>query len=195
MTDSDVVTPAWEAGCGGPTVRVTERDGPTISRRAATVNPRGSFASHYPTGNDPMPEPRNPPRPREEINPSTPPVGRGADETVGCTPATGTPAAPGFGRPVEPGEVGTLGPYRVVKQLGSGGMGAVYAAFDTRISRRLALKVMLPEFVTHPAAKERFLREARAAAQISHDNVVTVYEADESGGVPYIAMQFLQGCP
>ena len=74
-------------------------------------------------------------------------------------------------------------------------MGAVYLALDTRLDRKLALKVMLPQFAADPAAKERFLREARAAAGISHDNVVTVFEADERDGVPYIAMQLLQGYP
>jgi serine/threonine protein kinase len=74
-------------------------------------------------------------------------------------------------------------------------MGAVYAALDTRLDRKLALKVMLPQFAANHAARERFLREARAAAKISHDNVVTIYEADERDGVPYIAMQFLQGYP
>ena len=72
-------------------------------------------------------------------------------------------------------------------------MGAAYAALDTRLDRQLALKVMLPEFAADRDAKERFLREARAAAKITHDNVVTVYQADERQGVPYIAMQFLQG--
>ncbi|HEY1192385.1 MAG TPA: protein kinase [Gemmata sp.] len=100
-----------------------------------------------------------------------------------------------FGPAAERGEIGTLGPYRIAKQLGRGGMGAVYSATDTRLGRRLALKVMLPECAADADAKERFLREARAAAQISHDNVVTVFEADERDGVPYIAMQFLQGYP
>ena len=102
-------------------------------------------------------------------------------------------AAPRFGPPAAAGEVGTLGPYRVLKELGRGGMGAVYLALDTRLNRKLALKVMLPEFAANRSAKERFLREARAVAQISHDNVVTMYEADERYGVPYIAMQLLQG--
>jgi predicted Ser/Thr protein kinase len=106
---------------------------------------------------------------------------------------TGGGAVPGFGPPAGPGEVGTLGPYRVLKELGRGGMGAVYLALDTRLNRRLALKVMLPAFATHPPARERFLREARAAATVEHDNVVTVFEADERDGVPYIAMQYLQG--
>jgi len=87
---------------------------------------------------------------------------------------------PNFGPPTTPGDVGTLGPYRIVKRLGAGGMGAVYLAVDTRLNRTLALKVMLPEFAANPAAKSRFLREARAAAQITHDNVVTVYEADDA---------------
>jgi serine/threonine protein kinase len=100
-----------------------------------------------------------------------------------------------FGPPAAAGEVGVLGPYRLLKALGKGGMGAVYLAVDTRLDRKLALKVMLQEFVTDSDAKERFLREARAAAKITHDNVVTVYEADERDGVPYIAMQLLQGYP
>jgi eukaryotic-like serine/threonine-protein kinase len=74
-------------------------------------------------------------------------------------------------------------------------MGAVYAALDTRLERRLAMKVMLPKFAADTAARERFLREARAAARIKHDNVVTVYEADERQGVPYIAMEYLEGYP
>lgn len=110
------------------------------------------------------------------------------------TAASVTESATAFGPPATAGEIGTLGPYRVIKLLGRGGMGAVYAAIDTRLDRRLALKVMHPEFAADPAARERFLREARAAAQVNHDNVVTVYEADERDGVPYIAMQPLEGC-
>jgi len=116
------------------------------------------------------------------------------DETAGSPPPGGRPA-PKFGPPAADGEVGTLGPYRVLKQLGAGGMGAVYLAHDARLDRKLALKVMLPEFAADTAAKERFLREACAAAKISHDNVVIVHEADERDGVPYIAMQLLQGYP
>ena len=99
----------------------------------------------------------------------------------------------GFGPPDVPGEVGRLGPYRVVRVLGRGSMGAVYAALDTRLDRKLALKVMLPSAAADPSAKARFLREARAAARVTHDNVVTVYEADERDGVTYIAMQYLEG--
>jgi serine/threonine protein kinase len=137
-----------------------------------------------------MPDPtRPPPTVASRQNPLASAAG-GADET---TPQR--PGRPTFGPPGVPGEVGTLGPYRVIKELGKGGMGAVYAALDTRLDRRLALKVMLPEYAADAGARERFLREARAAARIKHDNVVVVYEADERDGVPYIAMEFLEGCP
>ncbi|MDY3556311.1 protein kinase [Gemmata sp. JC717] len=117
-----------------------------------------------------------------------------ADQTVLSGPKDGGHWY-GFGPPTEKGDLGSLGPYRVLKQLGKGGMGAVYAAVDSRLDRKLALKVMLAEAAKDADAKERFLREARAAAQVQHDNVVTVYEADERNGIPYIAMQLLQGYP
>ena len=116
------------------------------------------------------------------------------DETAPAS-APGGASVSWFGPPAVAGEVGVLGPYRVLKELGRGGMGAVYLALDPRLDRKLALKVMLPEFAADAGAKERFLREARAAAKITHDNVVIVHEADERDGVPYIAMQFLQGYP
>jgi serine/threonine protein kinase len=127
---------------------------------------------------------------RQQVEaPSSP---RGQDETI-LSHSGGDSTAGPFGPPHEPGEVGSLGPYRLIRELGRGGMGAVYEAVDTRLDRRLALKVMLPQFAADAAAKERFLREARAAARIKHDNVVTVYEADEHSGTPYIAMEFLEG--
>jgi serine/threonine protein kinase len=140
-----------------------------------------------------MPDPLEPNRTVPATQDSNASAASSADETE--SPAHAGSAKPKFGAPAVPGEVGTLGPYRVVKQLGAGGMGAVYLAVDTRLDRKLALKVMLPEFAADRDAKERFLREARAAAKISHDNVVIVHEADERQGVPYIAMQFLQGTP
>ncbi len=102
---------------------------------------------------------------------------------------------PWFGPPAADGEVGTLGPYRILREVGRGGMGAVYEATDTRLGRTVALKVMLPQFAGWQTARERFVREGRATAGVSHDNVVTVYEADERDGVAYIAMQFLRGEP
>ncbi|MBY0231043.1 MAG: protein kinase [Gemmataceae bacterium] len=91
------------------------------------------------------------------------------------------------------GEMGRLGPYRVLKVLGAGGMGVVYQAEDPRLARTVALKAMLPEIAARPEAKERFLREARAIARLEHDHVVAIYAVDEDRGVPFIAMPFLKG--
>jgi hypothetical protein len=118
-----------------------------------------------------------------------------APPTADGPPAPPAPGYHPFDPPATAGEVGTLGPYRVVRLLGRGGMGEVYLAIDARLNRRLALKVMLPQFAADPAARGRFLREARAAATVTHDHVVTVYEAGELRGAPYIAMQLLRGCP
>ncbi len=102
---------------------------------------------------------------------------------------------PRFAPPTAAGELGRLGKYRILKELGRGGMGAVYLAFDERLERQVALKVMLPKAAANPTAKDRFLREARSAARISSDYVVNIHEADEIDGTPYIALQFLQGYP
>lgn len=98
-----------------------------------------------------------------------------------------------FGAPTHVGDVGRLGHYRIVKPLGHGGMGAVYLAFDDRLQRQVAFKVMLAKAAENTTARERFLREARAAARIRSDYVVNIYEADVAEGVPFIAMEFLQG--
>lgn len=129
----------------------------------------------------------NPPRPLEE---RTVPNGPAPLLVSQFTPRTIT-----FRPSEHPGELGRLDRYRVLRQLGKGGMGAVFLGFDERLRRKVALKVMLPDAAADPQSKERFLREARAAAQIAHDNVIAVYEADEADGLPYIAMQYLQGYP
>ena len=134
-----------------------------------------------------------PTEPHPETNVTYTASGAGDHDQFTLPEATAPP--PVIGLPAAAGEVGTLGPFRLVKELGKGGMGAVFAALDTRLDRRLALKVMLPKFAADAVAKGRFLREARAAARVKHDNVVTIYEADERSGIPYIAMEFLEGCP
>lgn len=92
-------------------------------------------------------------------------------------------------------EIGRLGPYRVFKVLGIGGMGIVFEAEDVDLRRRVALKVMLPNSAAKENARQRFLREARAAAAIKHDHIVTIYQVGQDRGVPYLAMEFLQGEP
>ena len=105
-------------------------------------------------------------------------------------PATEMPA---FGPPKKPGELGTLGKYRILKELGRGGMGGIFLGYDERLKRRTAIKVMLPKYVENPHAKERFNREALAAAQIKHENIVVIYDCDEWNNIPYIAMEYLVG--
>jgi hypothetical protein len=90
-------------------------------------------------------------------------------------------------------ELGRLGPYRVLEVLGQGGMGVVFRAEDLKLHRTVALKVMLPDVARRATARERFLREARAAASIEHDHIVTIYQVDEDRGVPFLAMQLLKG--
>ncbi|WP_020472736.1 serine/threonine-protein kinase [Zavarzinella formosa] len=100
-----------------------------------------------------------------------------------------------LGPPKHPDELGTLGRYRVLKQLGAGGMGAVFLGFDEALERKVALKVMLPHHAARPTAKERFKREAKAAAKVKSDHVINLYEVDEAGGVAFISMEYLQGQP
>jgi len=92
-----------------------------------------------------------------------------------------------------PGEIGRLGDYRIMSVVGSGGMGVVFRAEDTKLGRVVALKAMLPSGAASRRAKQRFLREARAIASIEHDNIVTVYHVGEDQGVPYLVMPLLKG--
>jgi len=86
-----------------------------------------------------------------------------------------------------------LGKYEIKGELGSGGMGVVYWGEDRRLSRPVALKTMSPEVARDPELLKRFYREAQAAAQLRHPNIVTIYDIDEAEGLPFIAMEFLEG--
>ncbi len=94
-----------------------------------------------------------------------------------------------------PDEIGRLGGYRILQELGRGGMGVVYKAEDPRLKRLVAIKVMLPRSAADDSARRRFLREAQAMAAVHHDHVVAIYQVDEDNGVPFLAMEFLQGMP
>ncbi len=97
-------------------------------------------------------------------------------------------------RPAEEAdEIGRIGNYRILKVLGAGGMGGVFLAEDLQLHRRVALKLMRPRVASTPGAAERFLREARAAAALRHDHVITIYQVGEEAGVPFLAMEYLEG--
>lgn len=85
------------------------------------------------------------------------------------------------------------GRYRILEELGRGGMGIVYKANDTVLDREVAYKVLPDAFKENPQALRNFLREAKAAAQLNHPNIVTVYDAGEQDGRYYIAMEFVDG--
>lgn len=86
-----------------------------------------------------------------------------------------------------------VGPYQIVRLLGQGGMGVVYAAQDSTLNRKIALKLMKPEMIAMPTARARFIREARSAAAVTHDNLLPILHVGEYQGCPYIAMPLLSG--
>ena len=99
----------------------------------------------------------------------------------------------GLAPPRVAGEIGRLGGYRVLTLLGAGGMGMVYQAEDLQLQRLIALKVMKPEVSKNPTARERFLREARAADRIKSDHVATIHHVGEDRQIVFLAMEFLEG--
>ncbi|MDB5312820.1 MAG: pknH 2 [Gemmataceae bacterium] len=86
-----------------------------------------------------------------------------------------------------------LGKYELIKELGRGGMGVVYAAVHTNLNKRVAVKVILPEYADHPRVVARFRREARAVGELDHPNIVAATDADEADGCPFLVMELVDG--
>jgi Tol biopolymer transport system component len=87
----------------------------------------------------------------------------------------------------------TLNHYKVIEKLGSGGMGEVYLAEDTRLNRRVALKILPSAMAADPELRGRFEREAQAVAALNHPNIVTIHSVEEAEGLHYITMELIQG--
>ncbi len=90
-------------------------------------------------------------------------------------------------------ERAAIGPYRIVDRLGAGGMGEVFLAFDTRLGRKVALKSLTDPSLDTPRTRERLLREARAAAHVTHPNIAAIYDVLDTGEHPCIVMEYAQG--
>ncbi len=124
------------------------------------------------------------------------------DDTLYCgkcaahlDPAEGVSVTKTFVTPADRLQEGTTlaGRYRIVAELGRGGMGVVYKAEDTKLKRTVALKFLPHEFTHTPEVKERFVREAQAAAALHHPHICTVYEFDEADETAYISMAYIEG--
>ena len=87
----------------------------------------------------------------------------------------------------------TVGSYRVIEQLGQGGMATVYKAYHPFLERYVALKVMHPAFKEDPNFLGRFQREAKVVAQLEHPNIVPIYDFAEHDGQPYLVMKYIEG--
>jgi eukaryotic-like serine/threonine-protein kinase len=137
------------------------------------------------------------PEPTEKAGKRLPDADETMDTSSFSSGATGSTGGPPRGSGHEgtdalvPGK--TLGPYRIERLLGRGGMGAVYEAVNTETGHRLALKVLLGDFEWSPARRQRFLQEGKLAASISHPNSLYVYGTDEIDAAPVIAMELAVG--
>jgi Tol biopolymer transport system component len=87
----------------------------------------------------------------------------------------------------------TLGPYKILALLGSGGMGEVYRAHDTRLGRDVAIKVLSPHLAASPEVRARFEREARTVSQLNHPHICTLFDVGHQDGVDYLVMELLEG--
>ena len=87
----------------------------------------------------------------------------------------------------------TLSHYQILEPLGSGGMGEVFKARDTRLNRPVAIKILRSEHLSQATRKQRFIQEAQAASALNHPNIVTIYDIDQGEGVDFMVMEFIAG--
>ncbi|MBI5883480.1 MAG: serine/threonine protein kinase [Elusimicrobia bacterium] len=126
--------------------------------------------------------------------PSAPPPVPGEGRPAAPAPS-GFPAPPGTGegRPAAPGRVG--GKYELRQQIGKGGMGQVFEAWDHTLERRVAIKKMAAEIKDSPKLREKFLQEAKIVSHLSHPFIVSIHEIVQEGGEIYLVFDFVEGRP
>ena len=100
---------------------------------------------------------------------------------------------PLFAKPSFEGDLGTFGKFRIIAEIGYGGMGMVFDAYDTLAHRRIALKTLRPDLLGNQTLRALFLDEARMAAKVVHPNIILLLDVDTIEGVPYITMPLLKG--
>src|SRR5437016_6709247 len=86
-----------------------------------------------------------------------------------------------------------LGRYEIRSKIGAGGMGEVYLAQDTKLDRKVALKILPAEVAAHPDRMKRFVQEAKAASALNHPSIITIHEIDQTDSVHFIATEFIDG--
>lgn len=133
-----------------------------------------------------------------------PAIQRAAEELAGSARAKDTqgetPVSVGESEPLaflvpsdKPGILGRLSHYQVLEVIGRGGMGIVLRAFDDKLHRVVAIKVMAAQLATNATARRRFAREAQAAAAVIHDHIVTIHAVEEAEPLPYLVMHYVAG--
>jgi serine/threonine protein kinase len=106
--------------------------------------------------------------------------------------APGGPAAANAANLAQPGQV-LINRYEIRRRIGTGGMGAVYLAFDRNRREDIAIKVLLPHLLAHPQARDRFFAEAKIASSLSHPNIVNVFDVQKDGQYDFLTMELLKG--
>jgi len=95
--------------------------------------------------------------------------------------------------PLSLAHIQSLGPYRIISHIATGGMGDVYLAKDSKLDRKIAIKVLGADFARDHERVRRFRQEARAASALNHPNIITIYDIGEESGIHYMAMEFVEG--
>lgn len=117
-----------------------------------------------------------------------------SDSSASLLPEGTTPVAGSSADRKEPDWTGkTVSHYEVLAKIGTGGMGVVFRARDTRLDRKVALKVLVSDTAVDPRQRRRFLREARVASALNHPNIIQIYDVDEHEGIDFIVMELVAG--